>query len=133
MFREVEEGELGGFSSLGIGVRFGFRELGRASLRIGEEGLEASGAGEEGSSLGIWVRFREGKTGKGVASLRLSGGETSGYWKDDSSTDSRLNELARKVKGKRGGRGRLLGGSGGLDLVSAETACCGIWGRFRAA
>ena len=52
MFREGGEGGLGGFASLGIGVRFRVGELGRgvASLRLSGGGLEASGAGEEDSS-----------------------------------------------------------------------------------
>ncbi len=52
MFREGGEGGLGGFASLGIGVRFRVGELGRgvSSLRLSGGGLEASGAGEEDSS-----------------------------------------------------------------------------------
>ena len=62
MFREGEEGELGGFASLGIGVRFRVGEQARASLRIGEEGFRA----REGWEVGRW------------ASLRLYGGEEPG-------------------------------------------------------
>jgi hypothetical protein len=70
------------------------------------------------ASLGVGVRLRVGELGRGVAPLRLSrgGSEASG----DGEEDSLRGEEVEVEKM----RGRLFGGSGGLGLVSAETACC---------
>ena len=97
MFREGGEGGLGGFASLGIGVRFRVGELGRgvASLRLSGGGLEASGAGEEDSSSDSRLKSSWSLRG------RSRGGEE----------DVEVEEEE--------GRGRLLGWGGRFGLWAA--------------
>ena len=69
-----------------------------------------------------WSREREREEFRGEAPLSVSwpgldpGLEASGDGEEDSfrGEEAEAEEM----------RGRLLGGSGGLGLVSAETACC---------
>ena len=85
-----------------------FGDLGGiSSLRLSRGGLGASGAGELGSWWGLGLRLEDSSSNCRLKSSRSLLGRSRGE---------------EEEVGVEEGRGRLLGGSGGLWLVSAETA-----------